>query len=1134
MKTSLKIFYITIIALGAIFSSIVLSLKVSACIPGDCSIGESSTWQCGAGGCGEGKRKQCSCETFQSACPGSGGWSCSCVNDASCINVTPPPSQCPTGQELCADNICRPSCGYNPECSWTDNRPNCAGDGTYCGNPQWSGTYNNYFCPGNPEWYFCCPGLWPNAQGVCTCPTCTPASPQPPTITFPVNNQIIGGGTSSVNVTWSAPSGWGAGCPDNRYFRLELYEKIAENSFLLINIYSVGQSTFSQAVPVTSGKTYRAQLSAVNNAGLAYTIVNFTVSPALSPTVNVHDTAFDLCGGRASGSLNFALINNFVNNPAVWRVSGSVPAGAQLEEMILAFVPSTGAYAENSPSPTESVLLQKIRNANALAVKLTYNNQNLLVYTLDSLGNWIGGAANGTIQSSLGRADILDIATETFITVLPAGSPIDEPKTFSSEIKIGFDDIFPNANYNVYLSATSIDSLGNRYSYNNGGIVVPNINYYFKSPSGTWIIDTFSPSSSISGERFNPAEFSTTGLVADANGIRDYFSYVTSDKAGANVAGIGIVPTTPLGSPPDSSNPASLDLIGDRFYIDQDPGLTAQYIFRLGARDNACNIAVSDLIMPPGDVNLPWITSFGGNLSLAQGTSGQEISSLVAAQNLGNIINPLGYVTISGIPAFSSYLLINNIGALPTRSLLSQNNQILNSYQNNAINPPSGTLWYDYLKDKVLKKGNEISNIDTFNVEITNASAPVGRHLNTNCILTTGVACDPDNYSAPVTVALTADFGNGDLTELGTTIANKTSTTSAQYCDGNEVAGFEFTLPSSVRANSNVDIRAYAVDLADNSRHLLNLSPKTLYCQADGDIPPAPVINQSQSYGFGSACNYEITWSDWNQQQSGYFIDISSDPAFNDFYNRFVNQGDPLSVELPAGFFQNGTGSPFVPVNNQTYYVRIYYVEYARHTPVVSFQYNSTMCIAYSNDKILAQNIANISAPSVLGIDVVVNQSNPVFSSSFNVASGSTSFYEYNGNLVLPQDMVCDIKTIIFVNGNLTINPDFTVLGDNGCLFVARGDIILKSKNKTGQPVEYDYYKFGAITDSALVVEAAGSQTGAIIDGSILSKNTPNIQRKLSLENSDQYPSILFKYDTRYRELFADLFSIAEYSIREE
>lgn len=1128
-------FLITIIVLTGLFWLLVSGAnKASACIPGECTVGETSTWPCGAGNCPEGTNRRGVCVNTGgfNLCPGQGYWTFSCQSNPSCVAVTPIPDQCPAGQQLCADGICRFSCGYNPACSWTDNRPNCAGDGTYCGNPQWSSIYNNYYCPGNPEWFFCCPGLWPNAQGVCACPTCNAAAPAAPVITSPLNNQIIGSSVSSVNIQWNAPASWGTGCPDNRFYRIELFEKTDETTFTLLNIYSVPEGTLAQSVPVVSGKTYRVQVNAYNNALYSNSTVNFSVVPALSPIVSFHNVQMDQCGGRATGSIDSISAINLVNNPLSWQITGSIPVNAQLEELILVFVPSVGANSENSASPLESILLQKAANANAIGVKLNYNNQLLSVSTLNSSALWGSSVSSGNLISGLGDASVIDIGNVTAVTVNPPSSPWDSLKDFSAIISINFGNIFPNNLYNVYLSAVSIDQSGNRYSYNNGSPIISNINYYFKSPQGAWRIDTLSPLASLNGERFNPTDFGLTGSVSDSFGIKDNFSYLTSNLDGAVLSGIGSVPTDPLLEPPAFSNPSTLNLIGDTYYTDLNPGLSAEYTFRLGARDVACNTTYSNFTMPPGQVNFPWVATYNGNLSIGQGTSGLEISSTAAALNLGSIINPFELVSVSKEPAFSSYLLINNQGTLPTRSLLSSTAQVLRSYHNNATETPDGTLWYDYLRSQVLRKGNVITNIDSFEVQNNNLSEPLGQHLATNCVYTSGFACDLDNFSSPINVEITKQFAEGVEESVAIITANSSSQEGAQYCGGNTETGFEYSLPSSVRNNSELSLRAYGIDPSDGSKTLLTWSPKSLYCKSDSEIPPQPELIQNQTFGFGGSCFYELSWSDWGQQEWGYYIDISNSPDFSTFYNKFVDQLDPTTTVIPDGFSDPQTGTPFVPVNGATYYVRVYYITYARHTAVTSFQYSTGMCIASAENKILASNLEN--SPSVLGISVIVDQSNPKFSTSFGVAEGSNGYFEYNGNLEFPSNMVCDIKGIVFINGDLTLNPNFVTTGQNGCLFIARGNILLNSKNLAGSPVNYDFFQFAAVTDSLLEVSSASSQSGVIFEGTILSKNSPQIYRKLTLENSETYPSLLLVYDPRYRSLFADTFSITEYSIREE
>ncbi len=91
---------------------------------------------------------------------------------------------------------------------------------------------------------------------------------------------------------------------------------------------------------------------------------------------------------------------------------------------------------------------------------------------------------------------------------------------------------------------------------------------------------------------------------------------------------------------------------------------------------------------------------------------------------------------------------------------------------------------------------------------------------------------------------------------------------------------------------------------------------------------------------------------------------------------------------------------------------------------------------------------------------------------------GSKKIWLLNNNITIQQGTVCDIQALIFVNGNLTLNPDFIDLGTNGCMFIVAGNVIVKqgqtkssvAKTDAGNAL-YDILEGHFIVDGEIKVE---------------------------------------------------------------
>ncbi len=150
---------------------------------------------------------------------------------------------------------------------------------------------------------------------------------------------------------------------------------------------------------------------------------------------------------------------------------------------------------------------------------------------------------------------------------------------------------------------------------------------------------------------------------------------------------------------------------------------------------------------------------------------------------------------------------------------------------------------------------------------------------------------------------------------------------------------------------------------------------------------------------------------------------------------------------------------------------------------------------------------------------------------------------------------------MVFVDGNLTINPDLTlttaantpIITDqiyNGCMFIVKGNVSIGTgTSKTNLATTsatlagYDIVNAFIITDGTfnVPVDAHGvgkKGDGLYINGGVVSRNTMNaalttISRDINQQGNNLQPSTFFNLDPRYKLMFSEDFASRDYDIRE-
>ncbi len=151
-------------------------------------------------------------------------------------------------------------------------------------------------------------------------------------------------------------------------------------------------------------------------------------------------------------------------------------------------------------------------------------------------------------------------------------------------------------------------------------------------------------------------------------------------------------------------------------------------------------------------------------------------------------------------------------------------------------------------------------------------------------------------------------------------------------------------------------------------------------------------------------------------------------------------------------------------------------------------------------------------------------------------------------NLTIRSGAVCDQQAVIFVQGNLIIEPDITTRhNQNGCIFVVNGDVIIKDGERktntnifTNEPSQYDIIEGFFIVNGTFRTELdseAGDTfkwDGLMIKGGVYARNL-DLKRNLNGNGNGnlERPAHLFVHDGRYKKIYENSFGSRFYSIRE-
>lgn len=166
-------------------------------------------------------------------------------------------------------------------------------------------------------------------------------------------------------------------------------------------------------------------------------------------------------------------------------------------------------------------------------------------------------------------------------------------------------------------------------------------------------------------------------------------------------------------------------------------------------------------------------------------------------------------------------------------------------------------------------------------------------------------------------------------------------------------------------------------------------------------------------------------------------------------------------------------------------------------------------------------------------------------SSALGVNPYEKKHVEINGDLSIPEGTICDTQSIIFIDGNLTINPTLEIENapdgtQMGCMFVVNGNVTIEkgeyaNQGNSASPVEYDTVKgFFIVNGDFSVLPNDSNQIDAMyIKGGVIADQA-NFERNLHLLDNANQPSELIRFDARYSNIFREDLRSVRFSIREK
>ncbi|MBL8015287.1 MAG: hypothetical protein JNK26_03825 [Candidatus Doudnabacteria bacterium] len=529
------------------------------------------------------------------------------------------------------------------------------------------------------------------------------------------------------------------------------------------------------------------------------------------------------------------------------------------------------------------------------------------------------------------------------------------------------------------------------------------------------------------------------------------------------------------------------------------PGSTAEPFFQ-----NYAGFRVTGLNDSPGSIQF-WAANTG---------SGNVWGD---AKSSGNLTNASGTATLLGIGSQTTVSVLNNTTLRVTFTIRYENTfpnvPILNSFvmglmEDNGV---------QYSPDYSVATRYVYRRYDTWRVDM---SPP------TVTVVGPAAAVAPNDFRITWTAT---DAATGDMG-----IATRTPTCTVT---GGNIQIRQTTTPATdITLNDGVPAQCFfgATDGLKNYIYLVN-NPydafNATYTATDGACNESTATTQTVQADPWTMVRYGSATAGGGFSYSIPDVDLSS------FLSGFGN-------EAFASAFSTISGNSSMTSSRQSL-AQTYTTNYD------DLNTDPTQILGLSNWYDTFTNIINERYPGQV-TDSNVNTMGINFN-AFPVPSG-TFFLRYNppsgtlstatGNAI---NFTCNRNAIVFVNGNMTITPNFVHSGTNRCIWIIRGNLTVNpgtNQNLVGgaapTSLVYDQLAGAFIVDGTFTVAADPQQASPVnkyADGlqnpqAVVVAQNVSLLRDLGGTYNARQPSEMFIFDPRYIFEFSDELAVTKFSIR--
>jgi len=146
-----------------------------------------------------------------------------------------------------------------------------------------------------------------------------------------------------------------------------------------------------------------------------------------------------------------------------------------------------------------------------------------------------------------------------------------------------------------------------------------------------------------------------------------------------------------------------------------------------------------------------------------------------------------------------------------------------------------------------------------------------------------------------------------------------------------------------------------------------------------------------------------------------------------------------------------------------------------------------------------------------------------------NCATEEFCVLQKQGDLSIDSGFECDGKGLIVVDGNLTINPNFTNSTDtDSCIILASGDITITQGDNVASPPDpgYDSIEAFLIAQRQIIIQTDPVGNGLFVEGGMISYSSLGIEnnRDIGFSLRNAYPVIAVEGKFKYSALGKSIF----------